>query len=282
MKIEKNEQTQQQSTEKSEQIAAPDIGAKRRGRRIAAELAKCAVFVVLMVVAAKISIPFYPVALTFQTVVAVLAGLLLGPKYGSAAMAVYVFIGLIGLPVFTSGGGFVYVAAMHDSFPQALELSRNGYNAFALIYRPGAQTACEDLARAIAFLHNHAEELEIDMADYSLWGGSAGARMAAWLGSYGTQSFGEQEYPRPAAVIMQYTGLSEVTGNEPPTYNCVGTRDGIASYRIMEDRISRIKEQGTDAEIQVFEGLHHGFGLGEGTTAEGWINRAIAFWERQM
>ena len=120
------------------------------------------------------------------------------------------------------------------------------------------------------------------MTDYSLWGGSAGARMAAWLGSYGTQSSGEQEYPRPAAVIMQYTGLSDVTGNEPPTYNCVGTRDGIASYRIMEDRISRIKEQGTDAEIQVFEGLHHGFELGEGTTAEGWINRAIAFWERQM
>lgn len=182
----------------------------------------------------------------------------------------------------SAGGGFVYVGAMQDSFPHALELSKNGYNAFALIYRPGAQTACEDLARAIAFLHNHAEELEIDMADYSLWGSSAGARMAAWLGSYGTQSFGEQEYPRPAAVIMQYTGLSEVTGNEPPTYNCVGTRDGIASYRIMEDRISRIKEQGTDAEIQVFEGLPHGFGLGEGTTAEGWINRAIAFWERRM
>ncbi len=182
----------------------------------------------------------------------------------------------------SAGGGFVYVGAMQDSFPHALELSKNGYNAFALIYRPGAQTACEDLARAIAFLHNHAEELEIDMADYSLWGGSAGARMAAWLGSYGTQSFGEQEYPRPASVIMQYTGLSDVTGNEPPTYNCVGTRDGIASYRIMEDRISRIKEQGTDAEIQVFEGLPHGFGLGEGTTAEGWINRAIAFWERQM
>ena len=181
----------------------------------------------------------------------------------------------------SAGGGFVYVGAMQDSFPHALELSKNGYNAFALIYRPGAQTACEDLARAIAFLHNHAEELEIDMADYSLWGSSAGARMAAWLGSYGTQSFGEQEYPR-AAVIMQYTGLSEVTGNEPPTYNCVGTRDGIASYRIMEDRISRIKEQGTDAEIQVFEGLPHGFGLGEGTTAEGWINRAIAFWERKM
>ena len=44
--------------------------------------------------------------------------------------------------VVNAGGGFVYVAAMHDSFPQALELARRGYNAFALIYRPGADTAC--------------------------------------------------------------------------------------------------------------------------------------------
>ena len=51
-----------------------------------------------------------------------------------------------------AGGGFAYVGAMHDSFPHALELSKKGYNAFALIYRPGAQTACEDLARAIAFI----------------------------------------------------------------------------------------------------------------------------------
>ena len=181
-----------------------------------------------------------------------------------------------------AGGGFMYVGAMQDSFPHALELSKQGYNAFALIYRPGAQTACEDLARAIAFLHENAAELDIDMTDYSLWGGSAGGRMAAWLGTYGTEAFGEQAYPRPAAVIMQYTGLSEVTGDEPPTYCCVGTRDVIASYRTMEERVRRIRENGTDAEIEVFDGLPHGFGLGEGTVAEGWIDHAIAFWERQM
>ena len=181
-----------------------------------------------------------------------------------------------------AGGGFMYVGAMQDSFPHALELSKQGYNAFALIYRPGAQTVCEDLARAIAFLHENAAELDIDMTDYSLWGGSAGGRMAAWLGTYSTEAFGEQAYPRPAAVIMQYTGLSEVTGDEPPTYCCVGTRGGIASYRTMEERVRRIRENGTDAEIEVFDGLPHGFGLGEGTVAEGWIDHAIAFWERQM
>ena len=180
-----------------------------------------------------------------------------------------------------AGGGFVFVGAMHDSFPHALELSKKGYNAFALIYRPSANTACEDLARAIAFIHEHAKELEVDVKNYSLWGGSAGARMAAWLGSYGTESFGEKEYPRPSAVIMQYTGLSEVTGNEPPTYNCVGTNDGIASYRTMQDRINRIKANGTDVEIEIFEGLSHGFGLGERTVAERWLDRAVTFWERQ-
>ena len=178
-----------------------------------------------------------------------------------------------------AGGGFMYVAGIHDSFPHALEISKKGYNAFALIYRPGAQTACEDLARAIAYLFEYADELQIDMTDYSLWGGSAGARMAAWLGSYGTAYFGEDSYPAPAAVIMQYTGLSEVTGNEPPTYACVGTSDGIASYRSMERYISQIKQNGTNADIEVFKGLSHGFGLGQGTVAEGWIDRAVSFWQ---
>jgi len=180
--------------------------------------------------------------------------------------------------ILNAGGGFMYVGAMHDSFPHALELSKMGYNAFALIYRPGSETACEDLARAIAFLFENQEELKIDMNGYSLWGGSAGARMASWLGSLGTAYFGEKEYPRPGAVIMQYTGLSQVFGNEPPTYNCVGTADGIASYRTMETRIKNIRNNGTAAVIEVFPGLPHGFGLGKGTVAEGWINNAAEFW----
>lgn len=119
------------------------------------------------------------------------------------------------------------MGAMHDSFPHALELSKMGYHAFALIYRPGAQTACEDLARAISVIFAHAEELEIDTEGYSLWGGSAGGRMAAWLGSYGTEAFGEEALPRPGAVILQYTGHSDYSQNDPPTYACVGKMMGL-------------------------------------------------------
>ncbi len=184
--------------------------------------------------------------------------------------------------VLNAGGGFAYVGAMHDSFPQALALSRKGYNAFALIYRPGARTASEDLSRAIRFIFDHAAELDVDTKDYSLWGGSAGGRMAAWVGAHGTERFGAGVYPRPAAVVLQYTGLTEVTGTEPPTYACVGTSDGISSFRTMKTRIDAIRANGTDAEIEIFEGMPHGFGLGRGTIAEGWIDRAVAFWERQF
>ncbi len=184
--------------------------------------------------------------------------------------------------VLNAGGGFAYVGAMHDSFPHALELSKMGYNAFALIYRPGARTACEDLARAISFIFEHADELEVNTDCYSLWGGSAGARMAANLGSYGSLAFGGDDVPQAGAVIMQYTGHSDYTAGDPPTYACVGENDGIASWRAMEQRINALKAAGVDTEFHKYPGLGHGFGLGTGTAADGWINDAAAFWEKQI
>lgn len=86
-------------------------------RLLAADIAEIAAFVALMVAAAYVSIPFYPVPLTFQTVISVLAGLLLGWKKGAAAMAVYLFMGFACfIPVFAdhSLAGFAY--ALKPSF----------------------------------------------------------------------------------------------------------------------------------------------------------------------
>ena len=184
--------------------------------------------------------------------------------------------------VCNAGGGFAYVGAMQDSFPHALELSKKGYNAFALIYRPGAQTACEDLARAISFIFENAEELEVDTGCYSLWGGSAGGRMAAWLGSYGPAAFGGDDLPQPGAVILQYAGHSDYTKNDPPTFACVGENDGIASWRTMQRRLQVLRSWGIPTEFHSYRGLRHGFGLGTGTVAEGWLDQAVAFWEKQQ
>ena len=81
---------------------------------------------------------------------------------------------------------------------------------------------------------------------------------------------------------MQYTGLSEYSELDPPTYACVGDRDGIANWRIMQARLNAMQSIGIDTEFHVYSGLGHGFGLGTGTSAEGWIDDAVAFWEKQI
>lgn len=151
---------------------------------------------------------------------------------------------------------------------------------FALIYRP--EDPYTDLAQAIRFIYDHAEELEVNPEDYSLWGGSAGARMAAVLGNREVlSSFGMTEIPQAAAVIMQYTGYSTVSDQDAPTYVCVGTSDGIANWKTTQTRLQRLENMGIPTEFHSYEGLPHGFGLGTGTSAEGWIQDAVAFWEEQ-
>ena len=88
-----------------------------------------------------------------------------------------------------------------------MALNAEGYNAFVLRYRPGAgeQAATEDLAAAISYVFRHSKTLEVSTAGYSLWGSSAGARMAANIGSHGTSTYEGDELPAPACVVMAYT-----------------------------------------------------------------------------
>lgn len=58
-----------------------------------------------------------------------------------------------------------------------------------------------------------------------------------------------------------------------------GTNDGIVNWRIMQNRLKSLQNLGINTEFKVYEGLSHGFGLGTGTVADGWINDAIRFWE---
>lgn len=184
--------------------------------------------------------------------------------------------------VCNAGGAFAFVGAMHDSFPHALELAKCGYNAFALIYRPGWETAFKDLARAISFIFDHADELQVNTDCYSLWGGSAGARMAADLGTYGPAYFGGGNYPRPGTVVMQYTGHDRYSRFDPPTFVCVGTNDRIADWHRMKARTDALDRLGVPTEFHAYKGLDHGFGIGTGTVAEGWMLDAIRFWEKQI
>lgn len=80
--------------------------------------------------------------------------------------------------------------------------------------------------------------------------------------------------PSPGAVVMQYTGHSEYSESDPPTFACVGENDGIANWRTMQRRLDAMSAAGIDTKFHKYPGLSHGFGVGVGTVAEGWVDDA--------
>lgn len=205
---------------------------------------------------------------------------------GLAQTGLFFFRGRPGAPfaVIAPGGGFAYVGSLHEGLPYAAEISAMGLNAFVLKYRAGhgAQVATEDLATAISWIFRNADTLELDTAGYSLWGSSAGARMAAFVGSHGPATFGGDDLPKPAAAITAYTSHSDLSDAEPPTFVIVGAEDGIAPAAHMERRIAALRRIGTVVEYHLIPGVGHGFGAGTGTSAAGWIAEAVRFWQRNL
>ena len=67
---------------------------------------------ILLTISAKVKIPFYPVPMTMQTFVVLLMGITFGWRIGVASISLYLFEGVIGLPVFAGtpekGVGLIY------------------------------------------------------------------------------------------------------------------------------------------------------------------------------
>ena len=67
---------------------------------------------IALIISAKIKIPFYPVPMTMQTFVVLFIGISFGYKIGLATVSLYLFEGMIGLPVFSNspekGVGLIY------------------------------------------------------------------------------------------------------------------------------------------------------------------------------
>ncbi len=72
-------------------------------------LALSALFAALTAAGAFLKIPTPLSAVTLQLLFTIMAGVLLGPAWGAASQAVYVALGLAGVPVFVSGGGPSYL-----------------------------------------------------------------------------------------------------------------------------------------------------------------------------
>ncbi|CZQ97195.1 Acetyl esterase/lipase [Trichococcus flocculiformis] len=196
----------------------------------------------------------------------------------------FCFPGIAGSPyaVIAPGGGFAYVGSVHEGFPYAMKIADHGYHVFVLRYRLGNRKASEDMAAAIDFIEEHADELGVDKQNYSLWGSSAGARVVANISANGAKAYGGKTGIRPRAVVMAYTGHAGYSENDAPTFSIVGENDYIADPEVMRRRAQKMNGLGIPVAFKVVAGLGHGFGIGTGTNAEGWIEEAVRFWEKQL
>lgn len=68
-----------------------------------------ALFTALTTIGAFIRIPTPLSSFTLQVLFTCMAGVLLGAKCGAISQLIYVLLGLIGIPIFTTGGGFNYI-----------------------------------------------------------------------------------------------------------------------------------------------------------------------------
>ena len=212
------------------------------------------------------------------------------------------------------GGGYRRVCSFIEGYPFAKKLNAMGCHAFVVYYRvrnlavyPNPQ---DDLARAVTEIYSHAEEWNLDMQNYSIWGSSAGGHLAA---SFGTESMGWSKYalPKPGTLVLVYPVVTmtekthagsrnyligpypassyvdltsvekQVTGNYPPTFLWWGDQDGtvdpVNSHMLREE----LKRNNIPCLCREYQGVDHGVGIGKGLPCEGWFEEAVQFWMEQ-
>ena len=100
----------------------------------ARKLVYTALLAALTAAGAFIRIPIGISVITLQFLFTAMAGVLLGPGGGALSQGVYVALGLVGLPIFTAGGGFGYV--LQPSFGFLLGLIPSAFVIGKLAKRP--------------------------------------------------------------------------------------------------------------------------------------------------
>jgi biotin transport system substrate-specific component len=107
-------------------LARPTLADRLLRRSLVTDVALVAAGTALTAAAAQLVIPLWPVPITGQTFAVLLVGTVLGPVRGAISMALYLVLGVVGLPVFAAGGhgslltstsggfvvGFIFAAAL--------------------------------------------------------------------------------------------------------------------------------------------------------------------------
>ena len=186
-----------------------------------------------------------------------------------------------------AGGGFISVCTPMESLPVAAAFNDLGYTAFCLTYRISEsfggkpETIAEDIYKAVSFITEHAEEFNIDPSNYLIGGFSAGGMaISEWCNpETGYQKYGAQ---KPGAACFIY-GVNESYKNtiDVPAFIRYCIDDVHFEVEGFDNFESGISDRNIPTDYKKVD-CPHGFGLGTGTEAEGWVNEAETFWKEQI
>ncbi len=214
------------------------------------------------------------------------------------------------------GGAYIGAASMIEGFPTCKEINDLGYHVFTLNYRASANAKfpnpIEDMAVAVKFILEHAEELNVDVENYAVGGFSAGGHLAACFGS---EELGWKKYhlPKPVVEILaypvitmqeythadsrknflqeyaedkemqkKYSAEEQVTENYPATYVWQCDKDYAVPIENTQMLTAALEKCGVPFKYETFDSNMHGWGSAKGTIAEGWTKNAVAFWQENM
>jgi predicted esterase len=200
------------------------------------------------------------------------------------------------LAVIVPGGGFISNVTDCEGYPVAMKLHKMGYSVLVISYpigkqlgetdrRKQGQQATRELVQVIKYLQEHQKQLHIDLHDYSIFGFSAGGLMTT---SYAFSNYDDcchkHGLPRPKVVFLLY-GLDwnikpSIQDKGLSVFSIVGRQDPYG-FADVDDKIPALKKiLGEDnVFIRIYENMGHGFGLGENTLVENWVQEAVDFWE---
>ena len=208
-----------------------------------------------------------------------------------------------------AGGGFVFIDTAHEGFPLAKELYNKGYSVFFLTYSvaPNAKSnkTTEDIHKAVSFLVENKDQLNIDLKDFILIGGSAGGYIAA---SYCSNNRGYLKYnnPKPGCLCLlysivdfhneekyikkfvigknpsnylidKYSVTNHVKGTFPPTFIAHSIDDECVSYFQSKKLHESLDKNNIKNQFMLYKTGNHGWGIGKKLEPETWLESFYKF-----
>lgn len=215
-----------------------------------------------------------------------------------------------------SGNIFNRTAELKECISTAYQLHEMGYAVFVMRYRAFPHSSrnnpLEDIARAVQYITEHAQQFDVQTENYALIGHSSGGHLA---GLFASDTLGYKNYglPKPGALILpypivqfaeatplyrigndpfacgsfyyEYSLANVITEDYPPVYFWYGKNDNtlkLLCAPLQGPALEKaLKQKNVTYKCTVYNNAPHGIGLGIGTDAEGWLTDAVAFWEQQ-